>query len=53
MNKLKEEFTLLNRLVKEYREENDKLKEKNKGQRGNPFGNTYSNFKSPQHNTVL
>lgn len=30
MNKLREEFTLINRLVKEYREENDKLKDNDK-----------------------
>ena len=51
MNKLKEEFDLINRLIHEYREENDKLKESNKllGQRGNNLMSLHSQFSSPQH----
>ena len=58
MNKLKEEFDLINRLIDEYREENGKLKEGNRlmsmqlGQRTNNLMAAHSNFSSPQHSTI-
>jgi cell division protein FtsB len=57
MKKLKEEFDLINRLIHEYREENDKLKEANKalvaqGQRGGNFAGSHSQFSSPQHSSI-
>lgn len=52
MGKLKEEFDLINRLIHEYREENDKLKENNRllSQRGNHF--LSSHLSSPQHSSI-
>ncbi len=56
MKKLKEEFDLINRLIHEYREENDKLKEVNKTlslqARGNNFIAQHSHFSSPQHSSI-
>jgi hypothetical protein len=51
MNKLREEFTLINRLVKEYREENDKLKDSARTPHRSHL--THPSHLSPQHSSIV